>query len=144
MTGFQKRVHDRHTLSLYMEVFEEENYSVPLFKCRTNNIGVGGLMIRSQGLTIPRSSNLNVVLKATCRSGLKEFPVEAKIVWETSKAIGMQFYALDETDQKNFKRFLFESKVAMHSSERRRWRESNESTATVIPISINEERVKRN
>lgn len=144
MTGFQKRIHDRHTLSLYMEVFEEENNHTPLFKCRTNNIGIGGLMIFNQGLTILNGSNLNVLLKATCRSGLREFPVEAKVVWETPEAIGMQFSTLDETEQKHFKRFLFESKVAVHSSERRRWRENSALTTTALPSSSNEALEKRN
>ncbi len=82
-------------------------------------------MIHHQGLAISEGSNVNVVLKATCRSGLKVFPAEAKVVWKTSDAIGMQFYSLDEMEQKNFRRFLFESKVSAHSGERRRTRDSS-------------------
>lgn len=139
MTGFQKRAHDRHTLSLYMEVYENDKHKAPLFKCRTNNIGIGGLMIFNQGQTLRNGAKVNLVLKATCRSGLKEFPVEARIIWKTSEAIGMQFSPLNEAEQKNFKRFLFESKVAVHSTNRRRWRETTSVTATVIPPHQNHE-----
>lgn len=131
MAGFQKRVHDRHTLSLFMEVYQDDKDKEPIFKCRTNNIGIGGLMIHNQGLSLRRGSRVKVVLKATCRSGLKIFPVEARIIWKTAEAIGMQFSPLNETEQRDFKRFLFESKVAVHSNNRRRWRESTEITATI-------------
>jgi len=132
MTECNKRTHDRHTLSLYMEVYEGEQAENPLFKSRTNNIGIGGLMIHNQGQTLRKGLKVNVLLKATCRSGLKEFLVEARIVWKTPEAIGMQFYPLNENEQKDFKRFLIESKVAVHSTSRRRWRESTNITATVI------------
>ena len=94
-------------------------------------------MIFNQGLLIPSDSNLNVILKATCRSGLKEFPVEARVVWENQDAIGMQFIPFSEDEQKHFKRFLFESKVAVHSSERRRMSRSADSTTTDIPLVAN-------
>lgn len=132
-----KRAHDRHTLSLFMEVYEDDGHKEPLFKCRTNNIGIGGLMIYNQGQTLRKGVRVNVLLKATCRSGLKEFPVEAKIVWKTSDAIGMQFSPLNEAEEKNFKRFLFESKVAVHSTNRRRWRETTNITATVVQTDDN-------
>lgn len=144
MTDFQKRAHDRHTLSLYMEVFDDENGEEPLFKCRTNNIGMGGLMIYNLGQTIPRGSSVSVLLKATCRSGLKEFPVEARIAWETPDAIGMQFTPLSDSEQKDFKRFLFESKVAVHSSERRRNREGSAPPVTLTSSHKNEVLVNRN
>lgn len=143
MTEFQKRVHDRHTLSLYMEVFEEEQSKEPVFKSRTNNIGIGGLMIHNQGQTLRKGLRVNVLLKATCRSGLKEFLVAARIVWKTPEAIGMQFYPFNEIEQKNFKRFLIESKVAVHSSSRKRWRESTNITATVVKSTQNQEMADR-
>lgn len=143
MTGFQKRVHDRHTLSLFMEVFEDVKNREPLFKCRTNNIGIGGLMIHNQGQSLHKGSKVKLLLKATCRTGLKEFPVEAKIAWKTSEAIGMQFSPLNEAKQRAFKRFLFESKVAVHSNERKRWQESTSITASLTQSSRNEDRVSR-
>jgi hypothetical protein len=115
-----------------MEVYEGSKDKEPLFKSRSNNIGIGGLMIHNQGQTLRKGLKVNVLLKATCRSGLKEFQVEARIVWKTPEAIGMQFSPLNDTEQKNFKRFLIESKVAVHSSNRRRWREGTNITATVI------------
>jgi c-di-GMP-binding flagellar brake protein YcgR len=144
MTGFKKRTHDRHTLSLYMEVYQDAKDKEPLFKSRTNNIGIGGLMMHNQGIKLRTGSKVKVILKATCRSGLKVFPVDAKVVWKTTEAIGLQFSPLNEIEQKNFKRFLFESKVAVHSGKRRRWRESTEITATITPPSLKEAALKRN
>ena len=142
MADYKKRVHDRHTLSLYMEVYEGNRDKEPLFKSRTNNIGIGGLMIHNQGQTLRKGLKVNVMLKATCRSGLKEFLVEARIVWKTAEAIGMQFPPFTDIEQKNFKRFLIESKVAVHSNSRRRWRENTNITATVIKSSKNQELVE--
>ncbi len=112
-----------------MEVFEEENTQTPLAKCRTNNIGMGGLMMQHQGLAITEGDSVSVVLKATCRTGLKVFPAVAKVVWVSSDAIGLQFSSLDETEQQNFRRFLFESKVSAHSGERRRSRDGSSEKA---------------
>lgn len=131
MADFKERAHDRHTLSLFMEVYQDAKDNEPLFKCRTNNISIDGLMIHNQGPTLQAGSKVKVVLKATCRSGLKVFPIGAKIVWKTDEAIGMQFSHLNETEQRDFKRFLFESKAAVHSNNRRRWRESTEITAAI-------------
>jgi hypothetical protein len=142
MTGFNKRAHDRHTLSLFMEVYEDNVRQEPLFKCRTNNIGIGGLMIHNQDQMLRKGVKVKVILKATCRSGLKEFPVDAKIVWQTAEAIGMQFSPLSEAEEKNFKRFLFESKVAVHSNSRKRWRETTNITAALVQTHNDEERLQ--
>jgi len=131
VTGFQKRIHDRHTLSLYMEVYQGARDKEPLFKCRSNNIGIGGLMLHSPGVKLRPGSNVKVLLKATCRSGLKVFPVDARIVWKSAEAVGMQFSPLNEIEQRDFKRFLFESKVAVHSGKRKRWRDRTDITATI-------------
>jgi len=144
MTGFKKRAHDRHTLSLFMEVYEDDDYQEPVLKCRTNNIGIGGLMIHNKAQPLHEGVKVNVLLKATCRSGLKEFPVEAKIVWTTSDAIGMQFTPLNEEEEKEFKRFLFESKVAVHSTKRKRWRDNANITATVVQPQDKEKILNRN
>ena len=132
MASLYERSQDRHTLSLHMEVFRGAKSKEPLFKCRTRNIGLGGVMIRNRGLNIRKGSNLTLMLKATCRSGKKHILVNAKVVWKTPTAIGLQFSPVKESDQKNFKRFLFEAKVATHSRARKRWQVSKEVSATVV------------
>ncbi|WP_455217200.1 PilZ domain-containing protein [Kaarinaea lacus] len=142
MTGLYERSLDRHTLSLHMEVFQSARAKEPLFKCRTRNIGLGGVMIRNRGLRVRKGSSLTLLLKATCRSGKKQILVNAKVVWKTPTAIGLQFSPVNESDQKNFKRFLFEAKVATHSRARKRWQGSQDLRATVVHTSGVNERAK--
>lgn len=132
MTSIYERSQDRHTLSIHMEVFRGAKGKEPLFRCRTRNIGLGGVMIRNRGLQLRKGSKLKLLLKATCRSGKKEMPVDATVVWKTPTAIGMKFSPSSESEQKDFKRFLFEAKVATHSRARKRWYESQNFTATVV------------
>ena len=138
MASIYERSQDRHTLSLHMEVFRGAKGNEPIFKCRTRNIGLGGVMIRNRGLRLRKGSKLKLLLKATCRSGKKELPVYATVVWKTPDAIGMQFSPASKSERKDFKRFLFEAKVATHSRARKRWHESQNITATVVRTSRNE------
>lgn len=132
MTSFYERSQDRHTLSLHMEVYRSKKETVPLFTCKTRNIGLGGVMIRNRRLQIRKGSKLKLLLKATCRTGRKQLPVNATVVWKTPTAIGLQFSPANDFERKEFKRFLFEAKVATHARVRSRWRE-NQLSATVIP-----------
>ena len=131
MVNNSGRDQHRHTLSLHMEVFRGADDKEPMFKCRTRNISFGGVMIRNRGLKLRKGARLKLLLKATCRSVRKQFPVDAKIVWKTSTAIGLEFSPAKETRLQDFRRFLFEAKVATHSRARKRWHESN-VTATVL------------
>lgn len=126
------RGQDRHTLSLHMEVYQGRDKE-PLFKCKTRNIGFGGVMIRNRGLSLRKGTKLKLLLKATCRSGKKQMPVNATVIWKTPSAIGLQFSPIKESEQLQFKRFLFEAKVATHGRARKRWKESSDLTATVVP-----------
>lgn len=144
MTSIYERSQDRHTLSLHMEVFRGAKEKEPLFKCRTRNIGLGGVMIRNRGLRLRKGSKLKLLLKASCRSGKKQLAVNATVVWKTPEAIGLQFSPAKDSEQKDFKRFLFEAKVASHSRARKRWQESHAITATIIrPADGKEGAVKR-
>lgn len=135
MTSTYERSQHRHTLSLHMEVFRGTKEKSPIFKCRSRNIGLGGVMIRNRGLRVRKGSKLLLLLKATCRSGKKEIPVNATVVWKTPSAIGLEFSPVKESEKQAFKRFLFEAKVAVHSRARKRWQEDNSITATVVGAS---------
>lgn len=135
MTSVYERAQHRHTLSLHMEVFRGAKEKVPLFKCRSRNIGLGGVMIRNRGLQVRKGSKLTLLLKATCRSGKKQLPINATVVWKTPTSVGLRFSPDSESEKKEFKRFLFEAKVAVHSRARKRWYESNNITATVVSAS---------
>ena len=131
MTGSYERSQDRHTLSLHMEVYKGKKEAEPLFTCKTRNIGLGGAMIRNRGLKLRKGSKLKLLLKATCRSGRKQLPVTATVVWKTPSAIGIKFSPASDSERKELKRFLFEAKVATHARVRNRWKE-NHISATVI------------
>ena len=132
MTSIYERSQHRHTLALHMEVYRGSKEKTPIFKCRSRNIGLGGAMIRNRGLRVRKGSRLLLLLKATCRSGKKEIPVSAIVVWKTPSAIGLKFSPAKESEKQAFKRFLFEAKVAVHSRARKRWHENNNITATVV------------
>ena len=132
MTSDYERSQHRHTLSLHMEVYRGSKEKEPIFKCRSRNIGLGGASIRNRGLRVRKGSKLTLLLKASCRSGKKQFPVNAIVVWKTPSAIGLQFSPANESEKKAFKRFLFEAKVAVHSRARKRWHEATNITATVV------------
>lgn len=133
MSDKHERTQHRHTLSLHMEVYRNAKDKVPLFLCRTRNIGFGGVNIRNQEIGIQQGSKLKLLLKADCRSVRKEFPLEATVVWKSPKAIGLAFSPVNKKEQQNFKRFLFEAKVSSHARARKRWRASSPITATILP-----------
>ena len=131
MSNIHLRKQDRHTLSLHMEVFRKAADKEPMFKCRTRNIGFGGIMIRNSGLSLRKGSRLKLLLKATCRSTLIQFQMHAKIVWKTADAIGLEFCPTKTSKRRDFRRFLFKAKVGTHARARKRMRESY-VTATVV------------
>ena len=132
MPNIHLRAQDRHTLSLHMEVFRKAAEKEPMFKCRTRNIGFGGIMIRNRGLSLRKGSRLKVLLKAACRSVRKQFEMDAKVIWKTPTAIGLEFSPVQSSKSKEFRRFLFEAKVGSHARARQRDNE-NKITATVLP-----------
>lgn len=135
MSDLPPRAQHRHTLSLHMEVYRKAGDKEPLFKCRTRNIGFGGTMIRNRGLTLRKGAKLKLLLKATYRSVQKMFELDAKVIWKTTSAVGLEFYPIKISKHKEFKRFLFEAKVGTHARARIR---SNEDkiTATVMAQKI--------
>lgn len=132
MSNIHHRAQDRHTLSLHMEVYRKAADKEPMFKCRTRNIGFGGVMIRNRGMSLRKGSRLKVLLKAVCRSARKHFEIDAKVIWKTSTAIGLEFSPIQTSKSKEFRRFLFEAKVGSHARARKRDSE-NKITAMVLP-----------
>ena len=132
MSNIHLRAQDRHTLSLHMEVYRKAADKDPMFKCRTRNIGFGGIMIRNRGLGLRKGSRLKLLLKADCRSIRKQFEMDAKVIWKTSTAIGLEFSPVQTSKSKEFRRFLFEAKVGSHARARKRVSE-DKITATVLP-----------
>ena len=132
MSNIHLRAQDRHTLSLHMEVYRKAADKEPMFKCRTRNIGFGGIMIRNRGLSLRKGSRLKILLKADCRSIRKQFEMDAKVIWKTSTAIGLEFSPIQTSKSKEFRRFLFEAKVGSHARVRQRDNE-DKITATVLP-----------
>jgi hypothetical protein len=114
-----------------MEVYRKSGDKEPLFKCRTRNIGFGGTAIRNRGLQLRKGARLKILLKASCRSGLKQLEMDAKVLWKTPTAIGFEFCPTKLSKHQEFKRFLFEAKVGSHARARNRWHENN-VTATVL------------
>jgi hypothetical protein len=116
-----KREDYRHTLSLHMEVYRGGKSAEPIFKCRTRNLGLGGAMIRNRGFKLRKGARLKLLLKASCRSVRKQYAIDAKVVWKTPSAIGVQFFPEKGAEAREFRKFLFEAKVSSHARERERW-----------------------
>jgi len=132
MSGIHLRAQDRHRLSLHMEVYRKAADKDPMVKCRSRNIGFGGIMIRNRGLNLRKGSRLKLLLKAACRSARKQFEMDAKVIWKTPTAIGLEFNQMQASKSKEFRLFLFEAKVGSHARARKRDSE-NKITAMVLP-----------
>jgi len=89
-------------------------------------------MIRNRDLSLRKGSRLKILLKADCRSIRKQFEMDAKVIWKTSTAIGLEFSPIQTSKSKEFRRFLFEAKVGSHARVRQR-DDEDKITATVLP-----------
>lgn len=112
MTQEEQRKTDRHGLSLNTEVHYSETELHGMFRCRTQNIGLGGAFIAAAGLPLDSGTAVELVLNAEPAPSRDTFRVQARVVRVTDDGVGLSFNDLSPEDSRVFRRFLLQAKVA--------------------------------
>jgi hypothetical protein len=112
----EKRTEHRHTLALDAEVHFCERPLEGMFRCRTQNIGLGGAFLPADHMPLGRAADVELVLHASTRPDPKRYHIQARVVRTVDNGAGLCFSALDSRELKRFRRFLLEAKVAARQS----------------------------
>jgi c-di-GMP-binding flagellar brake protein YcgR len=113
----EKRREHRHTLRLTTEVHLNEQPLEGMFRCRTENIGLTGAFLPSDDLPLVQKSDVELVLHAVTKSAPTQYHIHAEVVRTTNGGAGLRFTQLDPQEQKKFRRFLLEAKIAARQSD---------------------------
>jgi len=113
MTGVvqEQRMTYRHSLALETEVHCNGSSVQAMFRCRTQNIGIGGVFLPASELPLEPSVDVELVFHLSSNQA-REFRMRAQVVRTTEEGAGLRFPALDRESQRQFRLFLMEAKVA--------------------------------
>jgi PilZ domain len=107
-----KRLDHRHTLELDTEVHFNEPHVKGMFRCRTSNIGLSGAFLPSDKMPITSKTDIELVFHACTQPVPKQYAINAKVVRSAEDGAALVFCPKDEQQVQDFRRFLFEAKVA--------------------------------
>jgi PilZ domain len=107
-----KRLDHRHTLALDTEVHFSEPHVNGMFRCRTSNIGLSGAFLPSEKMPITSKTDIELVFHARTQPTPKQYAISAKVVRSAKDGAALAFCPRDEQQVQDFRRFLFEAKVA--------------------------------
>ncbi len=107
----QRKAH-RHTLALDTEVRCHESSLQAMFRCRTENIGMGGVFLPASELLLEKAVDVELVFHAPATPAAIEYRIQAQVVRTSDGGAGLSFLPLDQECQRQFRRFLLEAKVA--------------------------------
>lgn len=110
--GDEQRQTHRHTLALDTEVHFREQYVKGMFRCRTRNIGLGGVFLPSESMPIDRKTDIELVFNARSDSSQQQYSINAKVVRNTADGAALAFCLDDEKQIQDFRHFLLKAKVA--------------------------------
>ncbi len=102
----------RHTLALDTEVHCHESSLLGMFRCRTENIGMGGAFLAAGELLLEKAADVELVFHVPATPTPKEYRIQAQVVRTSAAGAGLSFPPLDRERQRQFRRFLLEAKVA--------------------------------
>jgi len=102
----------RHTLVLDTEVHCHESSLQGMFRCRTENIGMGGVFLPASELLLEKAVDVELVFHVPTSPTGMEYRIQAQVVRTSDAGAGLSFPALDRERQRQFRRFLLEAKVA--------------------------------
>lgn len=108
----EKRREHRHTLRLATEVHFNEQPLAGMFRCRTENIGLTGAFLPAHDLPLTPESDVELVLHAVTKPVPQKYQIRAEVVRTAESGAGLRFADLDPEQQKQFRRFLLEAKIA--------------------------------
>lgn len=109
--GENKRREHRHTLILDTEVHFREWMLEGMFRCQTENIGLGGTFLPAQNLPISTDTNVELVFHAHTDTP-KSYQLQAEVVRTNAGGAGLRFPQMDGQQALAFRRFLLEAKIA--------------------------------
>lgn len=112
LSGDEQRQTHRHTLALDTEVHFREQYVKGMFRCRTSNIGLGGVFLPSESMPIDNKTDIELVFNARCESSPTQYSINAKVVRNTVDGAALVFCPVDEQQLQSFRHFLLKAKVA--------------------------------
>ncbi len=102
----------RHTLALDTEVHCLESSLQGMFRCRTENIGMGGAFLSAGESLLEKSAAVELVFYVPATPTPMEYRIQALVVRTSAAGAGLSFASLDRERQRQFRRFLLEAKVA--------------------------------
>jgi len=102
----------RHTLALDTEVHCHDSSLEGMFRCRTENIGMGGAFLPASELLLEKSVAVELVFHVPTTPTPMEYRIQALVVRTSATGAGLSFAPLDRERQRQFRRFLLEAKVA--------------------------------
>lgn len=102
----------RHTLALDTEVHCHESSLQAMFRCRTENIGMGGAFLPASELLLEKAVDVELVFHIPATPAPKEYRIQAQVVRTSDAGAGLSFSPLDRERLQQFRRFLLEAKVA--------------------------------
>ncbi len=102
----------RHTLVLDTEVHCHESSQQAMFRCRTENIGMGGVFLPASGMLLEKAVDVELVLHFPATPMPIEYRIQAQVVRTSDAGAGLRFSPLNREHQRQFRRFLLEAKVA--------------------------------
>jgi hypothetical protein len=108
-----KRREYRHTLVLDTEVHFREWMMEGMFRCQTQNIGLGGTYLPAQELPISHETAVELVFHAGTNED-KSYQLRAEVVRTDDAGAGLRFLDLTPHALRAFRRFLLEAKIAAH------------------------------
>jgi hypothetical protein len=109
--GENKRRDHRHTLVLDTEVHFSEWMLEGMFRCQTENIGLGGTYLPAQDLPISQETDVELVFYAGTEEH-KSYHLRAEVVRTDDQGAGLRFPELGTQESLAFRRFLLEAKIA--------------------------------
>ncbi len=102
----------RHTLALNTEVHCHGSSQQAMFRCRTENIGMGGTFLPASGMLLEKAIDVELVFHVFATPTAMEYRIQAQVVRISDVGAGLSFSLLDRERQRQFRRFLLEAKVA--------------------------------
>lgn len=111
-----KRGDHRHTLALDTEVHIVQRDAREMFRCRTQNIGLTGAFLSSDGIPVESSMDVELVFKSKVKAKVnknhKQYRLQAQVIHTSDEGAGLAFKIANQEQQQDFRRFLFKAKVA--------------------------------
>jgi hypothetical protein len=110
--NMEQRGEHRHTLALDTEVYFQESHLDGMVRCRSKNIGLGGVFLPTDSLPITDHAQVELVFLAGTRPVPRQYRMQAEGVRTTEQGAALSFAPLDEEQSRSFRHFLLRAKIA--------------------------------